>query len=534
MKKIVLYIASLLVLSACSDEIANQTVDNEVKNCITVIKERPNGVWKPYNYVSKLKRKSIQIPQLSHVDYLGYSLKTEEYPIEDTRNVGYRVINTESFFKDYPAYFQAWKNKASESSYFAYADFNDYQTKSDVTKKVNSGLNLHFLCFSLSNKTKITKTFSSDVISNANCALGELNIVVRDSNFRMQYSDNIRSKIVKGYLDQTFLEELRLTHPYEFYKNYGGFVMRDFATGGRATVLYSGVHKYSSDTKVKTSDMSDEIESSFSLKQSSNPNSASLSFGRGNSSSSSFVSKFNGSKLSVKTLGGESSFGSFSIPQDVETTSIDMSGWMASLGTPYNQSLCEFNDNGLIPITDFILERNLKDNINSYIKGNIPSKIKIIEPYICIDTANWDPAFCLLMANFVTRYGDSITLDIESFNESDQDVEYQLRNWAEEIGNNFNMKVLYYTPIIESNYSKIRITRSQDFTGVAKNISLAKRFEHNGIIYIIDEKEKVGFSIPNIPQYIEEYGWTDIINNMSTSSLRYEDLWSNEFYIYAL
>lgn len=535
MIKIINFCLVGLVISACSADIPSQ-LDLEDSDCKSiVIKERQCGKWMPYKYVSKLSTQSIQIPTLTHADYLGYSVRMNEFPIEDTRNIGYRVINTDALFKKYKRYFSSLQSKSSESSYFAYSSFDDYEEKSTITKKVNGGLDLKFFCFSLGAKHEYTKSFSSDMISNSHSAFGELNIVVRDSIYRMQYNNIIKKRIILDYLDGIFQEELHLTHPYEFYRNYGPFVIRDFTTGGKASAMYAGIHKYSSDKDTKTTDMNNEIESSFSFKKSDSLNSGNLLLGRGNSTMSSYVSQFNGAKMSIRAIGGESSYGAFSIPQNIDSTNIDLSGWLSSMSNPASQSLCEFNSNGLIPITDFILEKNLIYDINQYMKGVEPQNVDIIEPHIYIDTASWDSCFSVLVAYIVNRYGDAIRLDIDTFNDYDDDVIEKLSKWGGDIGKNFNLKVIYHTPIIDSYYGPYPLTRSIDkLSIIARDIKLAKKIEYNNMIYIIDEDNCAGFSIPNIPEYIEEYGWTEIINKLSNSDLTYWDLWGDSFEIYAL
>lgn len=526
-----------LLLASCSEETVEISKSSLKELDGFVICKRKGNPWKPYVYESKLNNKQrIVTPNISHSDYLGRSIRLDEFPIEDTRNIGYPVIDTEAFIRDYPSYFQSWKNLASQSSYFSFSNFDDYESKSSVTKKVNGGLNLHFLCFSLGSKNQHTKTFSSDIINSSQSALGELNIVVRDSNYRMQYSSNIQQKIINGYLDKTFLEELHLTHPYEFYKNYGAFVMSDFATGGRATAIYAGVHRTSSDTQTKEADMSSEIESSFKMKWSTDPNSANLTLGRGSGSTTSFSSKFSKSKMSVKTLGGVSSFGSFSIAQDVANASIDLSSWMSSLNTPSAQSLCEFNEGGLIPITNFILEDNLKKLISSYINGSEPRQVELVKPKIVIWTGYFNSPTVVLGASVLTRYGSGIVVWMsEIFFDDEDDCIAQVREWGNKIGDALSMEVDFDGSAIWVDNS---ITRSNVKYNCYENMILdignASKFIQDDMVYILYEPDKKGFSIPNIKEYIDEYGIGDLIKRLKNSALNYSDLIEQNYEINAL
>lgn len=46
---------------------------------------------------------------LFHRKFLGYSFKNDVYPLEDTRNPGYQLVDIENFYKDNPTYFAAMK-----------------------------------------------------------------------------------------------------------------------------------------------------------------------------------------------------------------------------------------------------------------------------------------------------------------------------------------------------------------------------------------------------------------------------------------
>lgn len=53
--------------------------------------------------------------------FLGYSFKNEVYPIEDSKNLGYQVINLNKLSQDCPNYLTAWKTNSGEAFYYSYA-----------------------------------------------------------------------------------------------------------------------------------------------------------------------------------------------------------------------------------------------------------------------------------------------------------------------------------------------------------------------------------------------------------------------------
>lgn len=74
----------------------------------------------------------------------------------------------------------------------------------------------------------MTEIFSSTVTNNMQGVFGELNVAIDQNVYEMQYSTNIRAKIMENYLTTTFKDELYNTPMSEFYNNYGAFVLRSY------------------------------------------------------------------------------------------------------------------------------------------------------------------------------------------------------------------------------------------------------------------------------------------------------------------
>lgn len=93
MKRIILCLSlSVLCLTACVRENTNPEKGVEANGTI-VLKERETP-WEPnvsHAIAYDIATRAFQ--SLSHRDYLGYSLKDNIYPLEDTRNLGYKVID---------------------------------------------------------------------------------------------------------------------------------------------------------------------------------------------------------------------------------------------------------------------------------------------------------------------------------------------------------------------------------------------------------------------------------------------------------
>ncbi|MFV0506485.1 MAG: hypothetical protein ACK5L5_07230 [Bacteroidales bacterium] len=121
-----MYLLSILCLISCKQENENWSSNTDLNNEIVILKERETP-WIPSDFKSKLKSAQLSTKGyagLAHRNFLGYSLKNDVYPLEDTRNLGYQVIDLEKLYEDYPNYVRSWKNNTGEATYFSYATFD--------------------------------------------------------------------------------------------------------------------------------------------------------------------------------------------------------------------------------------------------------------------------------------------------------------------------------------------------------------------------------------------------------------------------
>lgn len=530
MKYIFICLISFILFSCEKDE----QFDNQLYyQDNVVLKDRPSQ-WKPYIYNKDASTRSSGNQTLGMRDFIGFSFRSSIAPIEDTRNLGQRIIDISSFSRDYPSYFRYWKNLSRDAKVFSYSSFDDYSVKTEMSKKVSHGIDLKLLSFNLGHKSHYTSTFGQTLTNNAKSIFGELNIFVRDSCYRMQYSTNIQKLILKKYLEKSFIEELHSIHPYDFFQNYGEFVAADYSSGGRGMAIYVGTYKKGDVTSTAEKEMSDEINASFTWDNNSLSNN--LNLGRGHGSTTSYTGQFSSVKYSVKTLGGSAS-GSFSIPAEVGNSSIDLSGWVSSLSDNRLNVISEFNQNGLIPISDFILEDNLKKLFNSFSEGNAPRRKTIEEPYIRVTQVNNDiNTKSLTTPVIVTRYGEWIPLFfIFGVYDDSRIVEY----WKiiDQIHDIFQIKIVNKSAVppikTMSNYQGPYIYQF-NYEHILSHKNLYTKIVHNGMLYFIDEVDKVGFSILNNTTMIAEYGLTNYISKLKMSSLKYEDLIDQNYVINAL
>lgn len=141
MKKFIWLILLLGMVSCSETDIAYKFSLSDLPK---VLKERPfENAWKGSNLQRREdSTRAMQFRYIQNSEYIGYSFRLAESPIEDTRNVGMRIFDSESFSNDYPNYFLAWKNMTSDTKIYSYSSFDKYSDVSKIAHTVNNGLEL--------------------------------------------------------------------------------------------------------------------------------------------------------------------------------------------------------------------------------------------------------------------------------------------------------------------------------------------------------------------------------------------------------
>jgi hypothetical protein len=508
-----------------------------------ILKERNSDFpWSPSDFRTKNTLRSGSLsnsyPGLSHRMFLGHSLKNNVYPLEDTRNLGFQVIDMEGFIKDNPSYVRAWKNSSGEATFFSYATFDRYTSNSSVTKNVSGGFKLNLGLFSIGNKNTLKSVFTTTFAEDKNTTFGELNIMVRDSCYQIQTSSNILEKIRLNYLSNDYKDELYNTHPSEFFTNYGGFVLSNYVMGGKATAMYAGTYKKTETNETKEKNLNSEINASygFSYKGSSGSASGDLNLGRSNTSGTSVTNEFSSIMMSIKTIGGNSTFASFSVPKEVKNTSVDLSSWMSSISDKSTHSIVEFGTESLIPITDFIVERNLRNQIRDYYSTGINTYENLKEPKITIDIVAYSQPQVYVLGTFLhTRFGNKILLKSKFMGNMLQPnfmeiVRTYLDDEANRVTKMFGVRVTS-SALLRKSVGQQPQTYF-DFDGFDED-DLGK-VTHKGVTYIVSNYiitkdyhplygKKFALSIHN-DRFINEYAMRDFINRLPTINISYEEL----------
>ena len=464
--------------------------------------------------------------------------------MEDTRNLGVLVVDMDNFRKDYPTYVRSWKNNTGEANYFSYATYDRYVSNSTITKNVSKGFKLNLGLFSVGNKKNMKTVFSSSIAEDINTTFGELDIIIRDSCHQLQISSNIIEKIKMNYLSDDFKDELYNTHPSEFFSNYGGFVITNYVMGGKATAVYAGTCKKTENNETKESNLNREINASygFSYKNTNSEASGELNLGRGNTNSTSVTNEFSSIMMSIKTIGGNSSFASFSIPKEVKNTNVDLSNWINSINDKETHNIVDFGEGSLYPITDFIVEQNLKNQIGDYYSTGVDAFETLKEPEITINiTAYSQPQVFVLGTLLQTRFGNHIMLKqkfMGSMNQSNftEKIKKYIAEETERVTRMFGVKVSQ--KVFNQKKTKgLGRNHNTFFDFDAYNENYLGKVSHNGTIYVVSSYVETS---PNHPQYgkkyalsihnerfINEYAMREFIDRLPEVNISYEDLVRN-------
>lgn len=439
--------------------------------------------------------------------------------------MGWPVLNLEKYLKDYPNSYDNLRIGYSQNYSFAYTNFYKYVEKSEVTKKVKGGFSLNFGVFSIGAKKSMERTFSKTTINESNRVFGELYYQYMDSRYWLKNtSDDI--KIMKSYVSQSFTDDLYNITPGELFETYGGFVLCDFIVGGKVIALYSGVYQGNESSETRGKKMQTDIDASYGKIASGD-----FGIGRAYSNGNELSNKFTDLRTSVKTLGGIGAIATFTNPEKMSSINVNLTAWLNSLSDKNNHSVIDISDNGLLPITEFVREDNLRYPLKRMLNhGTIISEFK--EPFLMY--AYEDDIINKEIICLVTRFGDAIILyDKEYINK------VNTKAIIDKYSSIYKIKVVdmsdYYYDMVGT-VDDLFIAVSFMYEGFVPSYTVGermKKFVHDNTTYLISQKTGVKFAYSIHDDYIlDTYGIREWVNNMSTIQLTLRQL--DDYIIVAL
>ena len=418
MKKNLLLFICFVAFISCNNE--NEYLSNEDENSLNgsknyevILKERDTS----YPLILSNKTDSIKLSpielraSLTFKEYLGRSYKNKTMPIGSGENIFYPVIDIKKMDAE-TSYLSDTRIGTTDANGFAYLGFDRYVSNSKIATKVSTGNSLNLGLFSIGSKRKMEEVFSSSIVREQKRVFGELNAVVRDARYLMQTSSYIYKKIILNYLTPEFKDELYNTTPNELYKNYGSFVLSSFVTGGSAIALYTGKYTLNESAESIEKNMEKDISASYEFEVEKGVDgkvSGDFGIGKNFAGGESASNKIEQLQVSVRTIGGSPHFSSFTVPKSIDNINVDLSQWISSLSNKDTHSIIEIADEGLIPLTNFIMEENLNLRIGDLFGKEVNEMGSLGEPHVQILYRKIQ-GFKLIIITLVTRFGDHVLL----------------------------------------------------------------------------------------------------------------------------
>lgn len=518
MKKVLYYAIFITALYACneqeSDLIAVQETPIEY-----VLKERNSD--SPL-ILSQQKSTLSQEPATrgSATDFfgmLGTAFSAVTYPLTSEDNLKELAIDVPKMEQDAVIECTSRRLGYSETRIFSFSSYNRYIEKSQISKKVRSGFSFNLGLFKVGHESILNHIYGGATSSQSGNVFGELNIRVAEDVYTMPYDSYIRKIILQKYLTRRFKDALYDTPTEEFIKTFGRFFLIKFVTGGCATALYVGESRSSNSTVTRETAMDNTINAGFNFKQAGID--ANLNFGSNSSGSGSATSdSISNVKISIKTTGGASAHTTFSAPRLLSSISIDLSPWLSSLKDKTSHSFIDIAENGLVPISDLILEKNLSSTVNgeSITYANYYDEPKIVvfsdfllpgeRKYSRIDGGYTSQIVSIFL---YTRNKESILLT-----QRNASTLSWLNSEIKRLGNLFGLKIvrqigngLYY----HYQYSATDMSNSKVYTGI------------DGKTYILDPTTKTGYSVYK-SYVLDTYGIRNLVNSLPKMTISFEEL----------
>lgn len=413
--KVILFAALAIIASACTDEVSDSMNAEISMDKSLVLKRNPNlPISHSKFYVPKndVTRSSVINGNSEALLGCGYKLLGGTYVMGDFANFSaYPVVNLKAL-QDYDAaYVSATHLNTSDRKVVTFADFNRYQYNSTVTKKVSSGFSLNFKIFSLGHKKATTETFKTIIDNSNDATFGELSLYFINNQYSLQNSAAARRLYARKFIEKSFIKNLYNSTISSNLKNYGEFVVTGYLTGGKAYASYAGCNSTAKTTEGKEKGLEKSINASITYKGATG--SGELGFTSSNQSSSTTEFKSTDTFVQIKTFGGIQDGDAVVKTCALSDLNVDLSSWFNSLNDDKTHTIIDVTDNSLLPLSDFVLEKNFKQRFDDTTNGVLATYNEFVIPYMetarvmVRSTSAYEPLYDVCPV-LVTRQGDRI------------------------------------------------------------------------------------------------------------------------------
>lgn len=563
MKKNIFYSIFLCCLFSCStdEEIFNRSYQpNMVQETVTVLKEREQKYALDFPHRTRTRGSTNVMTGIN--DYRGYSYKLNSFPLGTALNVGNPIIDVDKLRTQESFYVGEIDINTQEMHSFSYSSFDRYSFKSKDTEKITTGFFIDLGLFSLGNKNTVENIYTKNVANETKRVFGQLDVNVLGRRYFISTSSNLINKIKIKYLHSSFIEEIHSITMREFIETYGALVLTNYFTGGRLTAIYSGIYTGDDNIDVKEENIDMDISATYGAPKEFTSGSANIGIGSEYYREEQTSKKISGIKVSIKAVGGNLNYATFSSPQDITNINIDLSKWMASLSAD-NYRMIDLDKGGLVPLSEFVLEENFKSHINRYLQANyLSSENNLQEPYIEILRREIQ-GFRFLIPSLVTKTGDRVLLGSELLDPTDSEstIEAKIQQWKNKKEKIYGLKILTRTFISDGDPILYDWTFDIGMHSFDENVFSKYIDKNNNMLYLLYDKknskssnavsilsllsgdikdkanmlkvggnvrsefsEKVGITIYDYDRALNLYGLTEFVSKLPEVSITPEEL----------
>lgn len=490
-----------------------------------ILKERDPTLPRVWSKKMTL-RNSTRASFTDATDFLGnsYAIENGTSIIGDFSNARFPIINMKKLLERYPSYIIAKELRTTSVETMSYANFERLETTSSYTKTIKTGFSLNIGPFKMGRTRTVTDIFKHNTDDSEQAVHGELSIEIINGMISLQTAPSALRRISADYLDELFVDALYNSSMVELTRSYGEFVLTSYYTGGRASALYYGLDKKSTDFSSKEHDMDDSINASYSWDK--NSVSGDFTIGTKDGNTSTITNSFSELRVSVKTLGGAYGYNVATPPYDIKSTSVNLTSWLQSLNDSRTHTMIDIQDGGLYPISDFILEENFKQRYNDT-HMDFQFQEVLEEPYIEImkvyvrKSSSGEKLYDIVPV-LSTRQGDKLIFsNLDAANQPDAELKANssIATFTQKSNAIKDEKSKYYKLAIKANPNKIinpiiQTTLSFPIDNVDETGMYKFKNPNTNIWYIYNPTSLYCFAYYDDDYILDAYGILDWVNSI--------------------
>ena len=344
----------------------------------------------------------------------GYKLYNGNYIPSDFDNFTHSILNIEAIKAYDESYVDEKYPNWNDQSSYTYYNFDDYTHFSTESKTIKTGFSLNLGLFSIGKKRTTVETFRTFINETMEQTYGEMNILFAHGKFMLLNSSGSTKVYARQFLRRSFINNLYTSTISSVINSYGDLVVVGYYTGGRAFAQYMGNAASSTNVEQRTKSLDTSITASLTYEGDSL--NASFGFNGKNGNFDSTVYKKQDIFLRVKTLGGiQNEESAINTTMSLKDINIDLQSWRKSLNDSKNHTVIDLTQEGLFPMSDFVLERNFQRRFDDTSKNILLPVTRLYTPSIMITrvlkkTSTSGDNLYEVAAVLVTRQGDQIVL----------------------------------------------------------------------------------------------------------------------------